>query len=1383
MWEISLQRLLIRSTLWISLCLAGAAPAAALIYTYDNTTAGAVDSVTTPCANPLVRTFSVSDSFTVSSIAVGLNISHARRGDLRVTLVAPNNATLQIVTENAADASTNYDIHLSTNTEGTLDDGDTDPVAEPHYNRFVFLPTLAGFFTGNSAGTWSLRVCDTVATNSGTFNRARLVLSSAVAVANTCTSSLNYNWGTNGEAVAFTSANVGDVIISQTSTINFGNSTTTNNFQTRTTTSGNTAGYYSLTMDAPNISDSEDIGDRVVFTLSHPIRQFTFQMLDVDWTNTFWEDQVMIFGQDTAGRVLPFTLTPGISNQIAGNQVEGDTAAAPTSTDGNVAWVFDGAVKTVTIEYTQGNEPPNNPAFQLVGIGNFIYCAFDYGDAPNSYGTQLGSGGARHVMGDRTLYMGSNPPDGEANGTPAAAANTDDNSTIGGVNDEDGVTSFPAYSPSGTTYTVSVRAVNLSTTQAASLVGYIDWNRDGDFADANERSVTISIPANTNTPTVFNVTWTAVPPNAGGTTATYARFRIAYAAAEAQSPTGLAVSGEVEDYPIAVNTLPVTLSSFLGERSRSGLEVTWTTETETSTIGYTVSGWDGRSWQPLTGRLIPARALDSLTPQRYSLRLGDRADSLLRLEDVSLSGERTLHGPFAVGTLYGREPEVHRIDWEVIRADHELASEIRRALPAQASPATAPPGTVLAELSVTAEGLHRFTHADLLAAGIDLTGLAVDRLTLLLARSGQEVPIWVQGSVLAPGLFGPGGAIEFRGSPVAGSLYTRTRVYRLAVASSRGQRAVSRDGRPLAAPGPATYLATEEVQRDLAYSFASPNGDPWYEAPVLAQGGNPAERSFSIPADSPAASEGRLRVDLWGVTDWPGDAPDHHLILALNGTVLKEDRFDGLRARSYDLALPPGLLLPGPNQLTVRVAGDTGNAFDLVHIDRYALTYPRPFRAREGRLTFPAPASGGTLEVDGLPSPQVAVYAQDGQLRLTGIEVAASDRGYRARFAVPAVPLGPKLPAPRIDVVEASGFLHPEISRPRPLRNDLLTGTADYLIVSHPDFLGELDELVAARENQGHRVKVVDVNDLYPLYSGGEVDPAAIQTYVALAAKRLGIRSLLLVGGDSYDYLDHLGAGSISFVPTLYAQTDSLIRFSPADSLFGDVDRDGVQDLAVGRLPARTPAELRLLIDKTLRYPQTPAGAVFAADASEIRSFSGLSDRLAAQIPSAWPVTRAYVDDLGVAAARGRLLGAFNQGSSLVGFVGHSGPTVWTFQGLFAAADSAALTNTAHPSAVVQWGCWNTYYVAPQYDTLAQRLLLAGPQGAAAVVGSSTLSQESSDARMGEELVPRLLQRGTSIGEAIVQAKKAIARSPGGDRRDILFGWTLLGDPALVVNP
>ena len=253
-------------------------------------------------------------------------------------------------------------------------------------------------------------------------------------------------------------------------------------------------------------------------------------------------------------------------------------------------------------------------------------------------------------------------------------------------------------------------------------------------------------------------------------------------------------------------------------------------------------------------------------------------------------------------------------------------------------------------------------------------------------------------------------------------------------------------------------------------------------------------------------------------------------------------------------------------------------------------------------------------------------------------------------------------------------------------------------------------------------------------------------------------------------------------MPTPYAATDDLIRFAPADPLLADLDGDGVQDLALGRLPARTGAELDLLIDKTLQFDGKSVQALFAADRSSTGSFSALSDQLIGLLPAGWGAERAYVDELGAAAARQTLLAGFEAGPALVSFVGHSGPTSWSFEGLFSSSDADALGNTGDPSLVIQWGCWNTYHVAPQYDTLAHRLLLAGPQGAAAVLGSSTLSKESSDSLLGPAVVRELSMPGTRLGDAILRAKRSIA-GQGDAVRDVLIGWTLLGDPALTLAP
>jgi len=175
-----------------------------------------------------------------------------------------------------------------------------------------------------------------------------------------------------------------------------------------------------------------------------------------------------------------------------------------------------------------------------------------------------------------------------------------------------------------------------------------------------------------------------------------------------------------------------------------------------------------------------------------------------------------------------------------------------------------------------------------------------------------------------------------------------------------------------------------------------------------------------------------------------------------------------------------------------------------------------------------------------------------------------------------------------------------------------------------------------------------------------------------------------------------------------------------------------------------------------------------------------VSDQLAASLPSSWSLTRAYIDTLGASAARSALIGAINGGAAFTSFVGHSSFTVWSFDNLFNSTDAVALLNAGQPTVVAQWGCWNTYYVEPHTDTLAHKLLLSGPQGAAAVLGPATLSDADSEAGLGRLLMPLVFKSRLQLGTALTQAKQQLAVTQP-HAIDVLRGWTLLGDPALVV--
>jgi hypothetical protein len=448
----------------------------------------------------------------------------------------------------------------------------------------------------------------------------------------------------------------------------------------------------------------------------------------------------------------------------------------------------------------------------------------------------------------------------------------------------------------------------------------------------------------------------------------------------------------------------------------------------------------------------------------------------------------------------------------------------------------------------------------------------------------------------------------------------------------------------------------------------------------------------------------------------------------------------------------------------------------MVHLEHYAVTYPRAFVARRGALNFTASPSG-VFQVDGLTSDDAVVYRRDDQglSYLARIEVMDGDASgtFSVRFPGSAEPAG-------YHVASGEAILTPELALAPPPDPGLTEGDAQYLVISHPDFIDDLTPLLERRQAQGFAVKVVDVEALYAQFGHGIFGPEPIRDYIRFAAQNLGTQYVLLVGGDSYDYRNYLGLGSLSFLPSLYGSTGEVARVVPLDPMYTDLDDDQVPDLPIGRFPVRTSQELAWLVEKTLDYGIKGYGrtALFTAD----ESFSSNAESIAGPLEGAgWTVATAYLDDMPVDDARQRITQEINKGTALINFVGHSGPATWTFRGLYSAEDAEDLANRGFPTVVNQWGCWNTYYVEPSANTLAHKFLVKGQKGAAAVLGATTISQDYSQELLGSLLTSWLSRPGTTIGTAIQEAKRALAES-NPEMLDVLLGWTLLGDPALVIQ-
>ena len=126
------------------------------------------------------------------------------------------------------------------------------------------------------------------------------------------------------------------------------------------------------------------------------------------------------------------------------------------------------------------------------------------------------------------------------------------------TDDEDGVSFTSEFNPTGIFNPGVPTPIQVTVTGGGVLEAWIDFNADGDFTDPGEQIIDRSNPFAIFPKTVFNTPLTRtfiinVPtttPGVNAATATYARFRVSTEGGLA--PTGLALSGEVEDYRVTL---------------------------------------------------------------------------------------------------------------------------------------------------------------------------------------------------------------------------------------------------------------------------------------------------------------------------------------------------------------------------------------------------------------------------------------------------------------------------------------------------------------------------------------------------------------------------------------------------------------------------------------------------------------------------------------------------------------------------------------------------------------------------------------------------------------------------------------------------------------
>jgi len=837
------------------------------------------------------------------------------------------------------------------------------------------------------------------------------------------------------------------------------------------------------------------------------------------------------------------------------------------------------------------------------------------------------------------------------------------------------------------------------------------------------------------------------------------------------------------------------VSGFRASRADGGgVLLEWKTASEAGTVGFYVQRLDGATqrWQRVNSELL----LGLLhAPQGGVYRFVDPGASpyepqVYRLVEVEAGGKRRTHGPFAAAVDWNRPDP--RTASRNAKADYERGAHPATRHGADPAAAAAPAG--LKRTAASADGVHLSVRqtglytlsAATVGAWLGMpqaeAGQAIAKGKFSLTRGGQPVA-WYPATVTTGGKARDLGPSIFFYGEAPDSLYTDAGVYRLEKGQGLLMTEVPAGAAPAKAGGTSagsfagTFAETRHVERDVfAATVISPNpeSDYWYWE--FLQGGDPTYGHRTFTLDAPGLAEqgdGVLAVSLQGATA-SGIAGEHRAQVSLNGTPLGEVSWTGITARQGKFAIPPGTLLESGNQVEVTALTGDGAPYSIVYVDSFDLSYPRAFRAAADALAFTA---GGHSQatVTGFSSPAIRLVDVQDPLHPRWITGAAVEpdgaSGYSLSFApslqgryLAAAPLALATPAAR-------SWTAPSL---------LSAGNrAEYLVIAPPALRDAAERLADLRRAQGMTAMVADLDQIMDTFNAGVSDPRALRSFLTFARKEWsqGPRYVALAGEGTLDYRNLLGYGD-NLVPPLMVQSEG--GLFPSDNLLGDSDGDGLPEIAVGRIPVLSTAELDAYTAKLAAYESAAAAdwtgtAVLMADATDRGAdFSADSDRVAGQLAAAYTLNRIDLSRTPLAAARGQLTAALHQGAAFVNYMGHGGLDRLSSGGLLTSADVPGLVNSGRLPVMTAMTCTINRFALPGIPALGELLVKSAGGGAAAVWGPSGLSSNGEAVLLAE----RFYHSGDArLGDRILRAI-AEFRTLGGNV-DLPRVYDLMGDPAL----
>lgn len=370
----------------------------------------------------------------------------------------------------------------------------------------------------------------------------------------------------------------------------------------------------------------------------------------------------------------------------------------------------------------------------------------------------------------------------------------------------------------------------------------------------------------------------------------------------------------------------------------------------------------------------------------------------------------------------------------------------------------------------------------------------------------------------------------------------------------------------------------------------------------------------------------------------------------------------------------------------------------------------------------------------------------------------------------------------------------------------------DMIIVSHPDFISQANEIAAIHEaNDNLSISVVTPEQIFNEFSSGSPDASAIRNFVRMIYERATstdtLKYLLFIGDGSFDHKS-ITAENNNYILT-YQSINSLEPTGSfvTDDFFGLLDatdnvensNSGLVDIGIGRLPVKSSEEAQQQVEKIKsyldfgNYGSWINSICFVGDDEDNNVHMTDADNLASFVDTTYSyfnVNKIYLDAFPQESSAiyesypevNRLVkDEVNNGVLIFNYTGHGGENGLAHERILSIDDINSWVNFTKLAVFMTATCEFSRFDNHKYSSAGELVLLNPNGGGIALFSTTRLVYSSPNYTLNRNFYNYVFEKDNkgknrAFGDIIRLAKNA--SGTGNNKRN----FTLLGDPALKMH-